>query len=72
VILVGVICVEQSLPVYPWGQLQPQSGVEVPPFKHEMGTQGVESDEQLKNKKAMVRTDSLLKIVFIIFFIPKS
>jgi hypothetical protein len=51
--------------------LQPQSGVEVPPFKHEMGTQGVvESEEQLKNKKAIVRTDSLLKIVFIIFFSP--
>jgi hypothetical protein len=69
----GVTCVSQLVPVYPCGQSQPQSGVEVPPFKHEMGTQGVspESEEQLKNKKAMVRTDNHDKTVFIIFLFSR-
>ena len=72
-ILVGVTCVEQSLPVYPWGQLQLQSGVEVPPFKQVIGTHGVspESEEQLKNKKAIIRTDNLDKTVFIIFLFSR-
>jgi hypothetical protein len=43
-ILVGINCVEQSLPVKPCGQSQPQSALDTPPFKQGVGVQGTSSE----------------------------
>ena len=66
-ILKGVICEPQSVPVYPSGQSHPQSEFETPPLRQGIGVQEEsESEEQpLKAKNRIVTSAVLSKNFFI-------